>query len=65
MSAQQYGLCLLQPKNLDHSACGILLKLRHRGQSFTSLKADLRQDINGGIALMEHVLEGKALLMLG
>ena len=40
-----------------------------RAQSFTSLKADLHQDINGGFAfstlagaLMEHFLEGIALL---
>ena len=34
-------------------------------QSFTSLKADLRQDINGGFAfssclIMEHFLEGSS-----
>ena len=40
-----------------------------RAQSFTSLKADLRQDINGGFAfsrslIMEHFREGGALLRL-
>ena len=35
------------------------LKQKLRAQSFTSLKADLRQDINGGFAfsLMEYFLE--------
>ena len=37
-------------------------------QSFTSLKEDLRQDINGGFdvagALMKHGLEGSYLLMI-
>ena len=39
---------------------------QHRAQLFTSMQANLRQDINGGFAfagaLMEHFLEGFALL---
>ena len=31
--------------------CYILLDIGHRGQSFTSLKADLRQYINGGVCI--------------
>ena len=43
--------------------------LQFRAQSFTSLMADRRQDINGGFAhlagaLMEHFLEGSAPLRL-
>ena len=42
--------------------------LDHRcmAQPFTSLKADLRQDINRGLGgtLMEHFLEGSAPLRL-
>ena len=34
-----------------------------RAQYFTSLKADIRQNINGG-ALMEHFLKGSAPLRL-
>ena len=39
------------------------VKITFRAQSFTSLKTDLRQDINGGFlhlagALKEHFLEG-------
>ena len=42
--------------------------LKKNVKSFTSLKADLRQDINGGLhlsgALMENFLEGSAPLRL-
>ena len=46
-----------------------VMNLLFRAQSFTSLKADLRQDINGGFAfsigaLMEHFLVGSVLLRL-
>ena len=46
-----------------------MLHLSYGAQSFTSLKADLRQDINGEVlhlsgALMEHFLEGSAPLGL-
>ena len=43
-----------------------ILNLLLRAQVFTSLKADVRQDINEGMhltrALMEHFLEGIAVL---
>ena len=46
----------------------IILSTILRDQSFTSLKADFRQDINVGFhfagALMEHFLEGSAPLRL-